>query len=112
MGEIADMMIDGTLDCQTGEYLGPGGGFPRTRKDIGQNWFFQRTPSKEVNGVLNYLSKKTESRLIAEAIIEAYIEDEFGTHLELREACEQIQKEFGAFVDYIKREYKKEKQGK
>lgn len=30
MGEIADMMIDGTLDCETGEYLGDGPGYPRT----------------------------------------------------------------------------------
>lgn len=30
MGEIADMMLDGTLDSITGEYLGPGPGHPRT----------------------------------------------------------------------------------
>jgi hypothetical protein len=31
MGEIADMMLDGTLDEQTGEYIGHGPGYPRTR---------------------------------------------------------------------------------
>ena len=31
MGEIADMMLDGSLDCETGEYIGPGDGYPRTR---------------------------------------------------------------------------------
>lgn len=30
MGEIADMMIDGTLDEQTGEYIGKAVGYPRT----------------------------------------------------------------------------------
>jgi hypothetical protein len=30
MGEIADMMLDGILDEQTGEYLGEAVGFPRT----------------------------------------------------------------------------------
>lgn len=30
MGEIADMMINGDLDCYTGEYLGEGGGYPRS----------------------------------------------------------------------------------
>jgi len=30
MGEIADMMLDGTLDSVTGEYLGPPCGYPRT----------------------------------------------------------------------------------
>lgn len=32
MGDIADDMIDGTLDCQTGEYIGRGHGYPRTQK--------------------------------------------------------------------------------
>ena len=34
MGEIAEMMIEGTLDCETGEYLGEGFGFPRTARSI------------------------------------------------------------------------------
>ena len=34
MGEIADMMIDGTLDMCTGEYLGEAVGYPRTAKQI------------------------------------------------------------------------------
>lgn len=34
MGEIADDMINGDLDYVTGEYLGEGGGFPRTRENV------------------------------------------------------------------------------
>ena len=30
MGEIADMILDGTLDYQTGEYIGEPCGYPRT----------------------------------------------------------------------------------
>jgi hypothetical protein len=30
MGDIADMMLDGTLDEVTGEYLGEGPGYPRS----------------------------------------------------------------------------------
>ena len=30
MGDIAEMMLDGILDEQTGEYLGKGVGYPRT----------------------------------------------------------------------------------
>lgn len=30
MGEIAEMMLDGTLDCMTGEYIGEPCGYPRT----------------------------------------------------------------------------------
>jgi hypothetical protein len=31
MGEIAEMMLNGDLDCETGEWIGGGMGFPRTR---------------------------------------------------------------------------------
>lgn len=31
MGEIVELMLDGTLDEWTGEYLGPGPGYPRSR---------------------------------------------------------------------------------
>lgn len=30
MGECADMLLDGTLDCITGEYIGEPCGYPRT----------------------------------------------------------------------------------
>lgn len=30
MGDIADGILNGDFDMYTGEYLGPGGGFPRT----------------------------------------------------------------------------------
>ncbi len=33
MGEIAEMMLDGTLDSITGEYLGDPCGYPRSRED-------------------------------------------------------------------------------
>lgn len=39
MGEIADMMIEGILDEQTGEYIGPACGYPRTRQKGGSNGF-------------------------------------------------------------------------
>ncbi len=36
MGEIAEMMLDGTLDAITGEYIGEPCGYPRTYvKDSG-----------------------------------------------------------------------------
>jgi hypothetical protein len=37
MGEIADMMIDGTLDIETGEYLGEGPGYPRTARSFARD---------------------------------------------------------------------------
>lgn len=32
MGDIADMMLEGILDMETGEYLGDATGYPRTKK--------------------------------------------------------------------------------
>lgn len=39
MGDVADMMLDGTLDAETGEYIGEPCGYPRVLhngKAIGQ----------------------------------------------------------------------------
>lgn len=33
MGEIADAMLNGDMDCYTGEWLGDGGGYPRSMDD-------------------------------------------------------------------------------
>ena len=41
MGEISEMMLDGTLDSITGEYLGEPCGYPRSRED-GTYWHDQR----------------------------------------------------------------------
>lgn len=44
MGEIAEMMLNGDLDCETGEWLGQGDGYPRT---FGSDLFqFDPTPKK------------------------------------------------------------------
>lgn len=54
MGDIADMMIDGTLDYQTGEYIGNGGGYPRTMNGRG----FPQTLKPNTQTVWNYLVQK------------------------------------------------------
>jgi hypothetical protein len=61
MGEIADMMLDGTLDFYTGEYIGRGKGMPRTL-DGSLPWeqrdgHFPKT-YKPAFGVLNYLESR------------------------------------------------------
>jgi len=44
MGDIADMMIDGTLDIYTGEYIGEACGYPRTINE--PNYFDKRNHKK------------------------------------------------------------------
>ena len=47
MGEIAEMMLEGILDEQTGEYLGEAVGYPRTREKGYYNTIKpKRTPSE------------------------------------------------------------------
>lgn len=57
MGEIAEMMLDGMLDFETGEYLGGGCGYPRTLGnggyDIENKW-----PRRPKNMTCPVCSKK------------------------------------------------------
>lgn len=50
MGEIADSMIDGTFDMYTGEYLGEGQGFPRSRHEKQHHSLIN-----QISGVRKYL---------------------------------------------------------
>ena len=43
MGEIVDMILDGILDEQTGEYIGEAVGYPRTLNTYGKKGFKNRT---------------------------------------------------------------------
>jgi hypothetical protein len=53
MGEIAEMMINGDMDMYTGEYLGPGRGYPRTRHQRQKNPIFGVKNFLQMNGVPN-----------------------------------------------------------
>jgi hypothetical protein len=47
MGDVADMILDGILDEQTGEFLGEGVGYPRTRQKGHYNTTSKRTPAEK-----------------------------------------------------------------
>jgi hypothetical protein len=97
MGEIADGIINGDFDEQTGEYIGPGQGFPRT---------LQSSNSGKLHGVTNYLRKRglTDYSNIIQAysleVLKVKSPSDSATAIE-------IQKDFGAFVGYIKSKYPK-----
>lgn len=38
MGEVAEMMLNGDLDMETGEYLGPGAGYPKAARPMAGYW--------------------------------------------------------------------------
>jgi len=61
MGEIADNLIDGTFDAETGEYLGEGPGYPRVQRKgriVPQTQDSSSDESQDLNGVTIYLKKK------------------------------------------------------
>ena len=51
MGEVAEMMLDGTLCQQCGEYIGDAVGYPRTCVDCeaGQQWKAHADVTKPVS---------------------------------------------------------------
>ena len=103
MGEIADMMLDGTLDEQTGEYLGEGPGYPRTRDyNIGSKR--ERKTKGNVKGMKNFLDKKN---LDFETVVTKYwkeVLDNKDTHT--NNMCNVIQKDFNLFAQWVNKTYK------
>lgn len=51
MGEIADGLINGDFDFHTGEYIGRGGGFPRTNEK------YRKTGCNAKLGVTSWLER-------------------------------------------------------
>lgn len=106
MGEIADMMIDGTLDYRTGEYLGQGQGFPRTR----------RTPTKgkyAIRGVRMFVRKyyKTKKQLspinlqfLVKSTVLLYKPD-LSSNKDYKDICEFIQKDWLTFQRNFQRHH-------
>lgn len=57
MGEIAESLIDGEFDYITGEYIGPGVGYPRTMERP------RKSGIQSFNGVFGYLQKHYKGHL-------------------------------------------------
>lgn len=118
MGDIADAMISGDMDCVTGEWLGDGAGFPRTLEPNHPNSInpqrknkmpdFRQYNSKALNGIAKFLHMKgyNEDQIIS--IIYIYCGEELDIDLDklttLRWCAEKIQEDFGRFAKYIKKQ--------
>lgn len=111
MGEIADMMLDGTLCEGCGVYLGNGKGYPQycqnCKSDNRIPWSQRQgaTGRQAVKGVLNLLqskgisSKQRQNEIISEfcALHEIKtVESHF-----LSQACIAIQNDFDRFVQWL-----------
>ncbi len=115
MGEMAEGLINGDFDFHTGEDLGSGYGFPRTRNKS-LPWERKNkhkrdkdfTPTKEqaYNGVKNYLSMKWHGRKDMPSTRDIVMEYTGETNIDLKQKCVDIQKNFGPFVKFINQKIK------
>lgn len=113
MGDIADAMINGDMDCMTGEWLGDGAGYPRTYEPGHPNSVHKKkhkllfsnskNNTKELNGIGKFLVMNGITHNDkAIKIVRDYCKDELHFAGTLKECAEEIQKDFGKFVNYVK----------
>lgn len=106
MGEIADMMIDGTLDCQTGEYLGEGQGFPRTRTRTRYN-NKRKGETPGIRGIKKFLkihlnmSTDTMHQFCAQYINKHDLDPADANTLNWKQIHEVIDQDFDHFRQYV-----------
>jgi len=106
MGDIADMILDGILDEQTGEYIGPGVGYPRTMEGNSS----RNGMSNPSNGVNNYLVKKgfktkgERTEVIKEFLHSIGVKTDNISKVKM---CEIISEDFGSFNRYCQKKEKK-----
>lgn len=79
MGEIAEMMLEGILDEQTGEYIGEAVGYPRTRQKGFYNSIGKKTRRNikhalkgQSLGGLHLVGKEIETLNNGKCLIKAY----------------------------------------
>lgn len=81
MGEIAEMMLEGILDEQTGEYIGEAVGYPRTMQPGFYNSVKKRKPKRNIKhamkgqslGGLHLVGKKATIEQYGECMIDDYV---------------------------------------
>lgn len=105
MGDISNGILDGEFDSMTGEYIGPGQGFPRSYDKNSPDYVGkqERDPNRKMNpqfGVEKYL------RSLGITANFAQITDDYFVSLKKAEEdhkkrCEHISANFGAFVKWL-----------
>ena len=116
MGDMADALINGDFDFYTGEYLGRGVGFPRTKmRSISDRQRGKRRRLEQFNdnqkmkGVLFFLHDKgfKNSQAAHVVIREYYLEIGFKltNKKPIKRACVEIQNDFGKFLNWFKNVY-------
>jgi hypothetical protein len=96
MGDAADMILDGILDEQTGEYIGPAVGYPRTMNH-------EISAETATNGVVNYMRK----RGVKDKARQMKLLEDFLLHIGIRpykmkktKMCQIISEDFASFKKF------------
>lgn len=101
MGDIAEGLINGDFDFFTGEYIGRGGGFPRTL-DGSLPWE-QNQRNPHTNRVMAYLMKKGVRQHEVEKIFRKYAAikgfEIVGKHY-IRKCSIKIQEDWNGFCNW------------
>lgn len=102
MGDIADMMINGDLDLETGEYLGEGQGFPRTREKHHSN-------NSQLRGVQKFLESRNIPKSDVQEIVKKFVIEVLNVSKKVQKAglrmhCQYVQAHFGKFAKWISEE--------
>lgn len=109
MGDIAEMMINGDLDFETGEYIGPGQGYPRTHNHKKFNKRNDWTHAAE-RGVIKWLTnngfgdKHQQSK-----VIKLYNKEQLNIsnsdNMSNKSLSLNISEDFNSFRKWIKQNY-------
>lgn len=103
MGDIADGLINGDFDFYTGEYIGKGHGYPRT-KNGSLPWEGKYDADRAALRVVrHWLTKKMKIQKPDDAIKE-YLP---GTDKTLKQKATIIQKDFNKFANWVHKNKKK-----
>lgn len=113
MGEIADGLINGDFDFYTGEYLGPGGGFPRTgnrslphERKFGMRKITGDPKEAAYNGVVKYINQKWSGRKDTPSVRSIIYEYTGEKNIDIKQRCLSIQQEWGKFVQWVNQKLK------
>jgi len=113
MGEIADGLINGDFDSITGEYLGEGFGFPRTKHKgyIQKVRRFKKSSVKEISGLRKYMSRFDWIKSTSDCndLVFEYCSLVIEFEGDLIRCSQKIQEDFGSFVTWIKKQDKEYK---
>ena len=108
MGDIAEGLISGEFDFYTGEYIGHGGGYPRSR--MGKKFNSPNYKKNPRRGVVSYVQRLYAGRAITPKsikIIKYFFSETGHEFISEEQMFKTISENFGLFTDWMKKNKEK-----